>query len=681
MVHNAKSLQLTSALHPQIYPQETATEIKYLPMNILPPIPPSEVPLPTDTLEKGRAVIMDMVRRLPQTPGVYRMIDKKSTVLYVGKARNLQRRVRNYTQIQNLPYRLQRMVSETQLMEIVSTHTEAEALLLEANFIKRYKPRYNILLRDNKSYPFILISGDHPAPCITKHRGAQKRKGNYFGPFASVWAVNRTINALQRAFLIRNCSDTVYAARTRPCLQYQIKRCAAPCVGRISEAEYAVLIQQAHDFLSGRHSQLQRELAALMQAASDIQAYEVAARYRDRIQALTFIQGRQDIHVEGLAEADILGVYQAGGQTCIEVFFFRGGQNYGSRAYFPSHDENLTAEAVTMAFIAQFYHDKPPPRQILTNIMPDDAELLEQALSLRAERKLVLRAPKRGAKAKLVAHAVNNAGAALSRHMAENASQDSLLEGVARLFGLKDPPQRIEVYDNSHIQGSIAYGAMIVAGREGLMKGQYRKFSIKGARNQVRNSKLTMAAGPADGFTPGDDYAMMREVLTRRFTRALRQDLERQTGIWPDLILVDGGKGQLAAARLVLKDLGIIDHVFLVAIAKGPDRNAGLEKLYLPNQEPIQLESHDPILYYLQRLRDEAHRFAITTHRAGRQKRLTSNPLDEIFGIGAKRKKSLLHHFGSARAVSRAGMADLEAVEGINHLVAQKIYDHFNHNG
>jgi len=647
-------------------------------------------------LDRGLEVIRDTVRRLPQSPGVYRMLDAAGDVLYVGKARNLQRRVTSYTQIPRLPYRLQRMVSETVLMEVVSTHTEAEALLLESNFIKRYMPRYNVLLRDDKSFPFILITGDHEAPQVTKHRGARKRDGDYFGPFASAGAVNRTITALQRAFLLRNCSDSVYASRTRPCLQYQIKRCAAPCVGRISEADYRGMVDEARAFLSGKRKGLQRDLAARMQEASDALDFETAARYRDRIRALTFIQGHQDINVEGVEEADVLGVHQAGGQTCVEVFFFRGGQNYGSRAYYPSHDRDMDAADVLASFIAQFYDDKPPPRAILTNVAPAEAELIGEALALRANRKVELLVPKRGAKAKLVEHAVNNAREALGRRLAESASQRTLLEGVARVFGLDQPPQRIEVYDNSHIQGTGAYGAMIVAGPDGLMKNQYRRFAIKGAAPagglaeedpgppagmaEEQAAYDTGAPSPA-GYSAGDDFAMMREVLTRRFARILKEDPARETAAWPDLVLIDGGQGQLTVAREVLDELGLTDEITVAAIAKGPERNAGRERFFLPDADPFQLEPRDPILYYLQRLRDEAHRFVIETHRAKRQKQIGANPLDEIDGIGAKRKKALLHHFGSARAVSRAGLADLEAVEGISSTVARRVYDHFHPQG
>lgn len=677
-------------------------------------------------LDRGLGVIRDTVRRLPQSPGVYRMIDAAGDVLYVGKARNLQRRVTSYTQLPRLPYRLQRMVAETELMEVVSTHTEAEALLLESNFIKRYMPRYNVLLRDDKSFPFILITGDHAAPQITKHRGARTRDGDYFGPFASAGAVNRTITALQRAFLLRNCSDAVYNARTRPCLQYQIKRCAAPCVGRIDTADYRALVDEARAFLAGRRKGLQRDLADRMQAASAVLDFETAARYRDRIRALTFIQGHQDINVEGVEDADIMGVHQAGGQTCVEVFFFRGGQNYGSRAYFPTHDRELAAADVLASFIAQFYDDKPPPRLVLTNVTPADVGLIAEALGLRANRKVEIAEPKRGPKAKLVGHAVNNAREALGRRLAESASQRTVLEGVARVFGLDGPPQRIEVYDNSHIQGRHAYGAMIVAGPEGLMKNQYRKFAIKGTapgstgpgedapdtgdgapdaagthpgahqepapgRRRAGMAEAAQAAyvpepdtgdagrqGGGTAAAAGDDIAMMREVLTRRFSRMLKEDPERTTAVWPDLVLIDGGAGQLTVARDVLAELGLDGAIAVAAIAKGPDRNAGRERFFLPDAEPFQLAPRDPTLYYLQRLRDEAHRFVIETHRAKRQKQIGANPLDEIEGIGAKRKKALLHHFGSARAVSRAGLSDLEAVAGISKTVAKRVYDHFH---
>ena len=639
-------------------------------------------------LKRGIDVIQNQVRTLPGSPGVYRMIDSNGDVLYVGKARNLKKRVSNYAQIVRLPYRLQRMVSETVLMEVVTTHTEAEALLLESNFIKRYMPRFNVLLRDDKSFPYILITGDHAFPQVVKHRGARSRDGDYFGPFASAGAVNRTITALQRAFLLRNCSDAVFAARNRPCLQYQIKRCAAPCVGYVRESEYGELVQEARAFLSGKSVDVQQEFGARMQAASDSLDFETAARYRDRIRALTFIQGRQDINVEGLGDADVMGLHQAGGQTCIEVFFFRGGQNYGSRAYFPSHDRNMAAEDVLAAFIAQFYDDKPAPPQLLLGEMPADAELIGEALGLRAGHRVALHCPRRGDKRKLVDHATDNAREALGRRLAESASQRKLLEGVATALGLESAPERIEVYDNSHNRGSSAYGAMIVAGPDGFVKAGYRKFGIRGAQGQTERARKADAEAPSvglaedqapyqAGYSPGDDYAMLREVLTRRFGRALKEDPERDGEGWPDLVMIDGGAGQLSVAREVLQDLGV-DDIPVVAIAKGPDRDAGRERFFLPDREPISLEPRDPVLYFLQRLRDEAHRFAIGAHRTGRAKQIARSTLDDIPGIGARRKKALLLHFGSARAVARAGLSDLEKVEGINRTVAQRVYAHFH---
>ncbi len=601
------------------------------------------------------------LERLPSAPGVYRMIDGKGEVLYVGKARNLKKRVASYTSPGRLGPRLHRMVADTAAMEFVVTHTEAEALLLESNLIKRLRPRYNILLRDDKSFACILVTADHDFPRVLKHRGAQSRPGDYFGPFASTWAVNRTLTALQRAFLLRSCSDAVFAARTRPCLLHQIKRCSAPCVGRIGVAEYAALVAEARDFLKGGSQQVQQELARRMEAASEKLEYEDAARYRDRIRALTAVQSHQDINLAAIGDADVVAVEQSGNATCVQVFFFRAGCNYGNRAYYPDNAAGESAEAVLEAFIGQFYENRqPPPLLLLSHALPNQA-LVEEALSLRAPRRVAVATPQRGAKLNLVRQALDNARDALARRLGESASQRRLLEGLARLLDLEAAPERIEVYDNSHVGGTEAMGAMIVAGAEGLIKSAYRKFRI---RNE------------ADAAA-GDDYAMMREVLSRRFGRALAEDADRSRGQWPDLILIDGGAGQLAAVRQVLQDLGVVD-VAVAAIAKGPERNAGRERIFLPDRPPLQPAPRDPVLFFLQRLRDEAHRFAIGSHRARRTAKLSHSTVDEIPGIGPRRKKALLHHFGSVRAVERAGLADLEAVPGISRSIAQKIYDWFH---
>ena len=615
--------------------------------------------LTAETLSAGVATIQGHLKTLPSGPGVYRMLDAAGDALYVGKANNLRKRVTAYTQTGKHPARLLQMIAETVAMEFVVTRSEVEALLLEANLIKRLRPRYNVLLRDDKTFPHILIASDHPFAQVSKHRGAQKRPGTYFGPFASAGAVNRTITALQRAFLLRACPDTVFSSRTRPCLQYQIKRCTAPCVGLVDDAQYAAQVEQAVDFLSGRSQAVQARLAAEMLAASDQLDFETAARLRDRIKALAAIQAHQDINAERIGDADAMAAHQAGGQTCIQVYFFRGGRNYGTRAYFPSHDKHLDAAAVLTAFIGQFYDNKPAPRLVLVSHRLAEGALIAEALSLNAGHNVVLSPPQRGEKRRLIDHALANAREALARRMAAGSSQRKLLEGVAAAFGLDQMPQRIEVYDNSHISGTDAVGAMIVAGPEGLMKNAYRKFTIK------------------SDIAPGDDYAMMREVLTRRFSRALREDPDREGGEWPDLVIIDGGQGQLAIAGEVLAELGIAD-LPVVAIAKGPERNAGRERFFQPDRPPYGLEPRDPVLYFLQRLRDEAHRFAIGTHRARRAKQVGRSPIDEIAGIGPRRKKSLLLHFGSAREVARASLEDLQAVDGVSKSVAKKIYDHFN---
>lgn len=613
-------------------------------------------------LNRGLSVIQAHVKTLPTSPGVYRMLNDAGDALYVGKAKNLKHRVTSYTQIGRHPARLMRMIAETTAMEFVVTASEVEALLLEANLIKRLKPRYNVLLRDDKTFPHILIASDHPFPQVTKHRGTQKRPGNYFGPFASAGAVNRTITALQRAFMLRNCSDAVFASRSRPCLQYQIKRCTAPCVGYVDEATYADQAAQAQDFLAGRSQKVQQHFADAMVEAADKLDFEAAARYRDRIRALASVQSHQDINVEGFNEADAISCYGTGGQSCVQVYFVRAGRNYGTRAYFPSHDKGMDPAEILSAFVGQFYDDKPPPKLILLSHSIPEQELLAEALSVHAGHKVSVLAPQRGAKKRLIDHAMTNANEALARRLAESASQNKLLAGVAEAFGLEGSPARIEVYDNSHIGGTNAIGAMIVAGPEGFQKNAYRKFTIK------------------TEIAPGDDYAMMREVLSRRFARALKEDPDRSAKTWPDLVVIDGGQGQLAVVMSVLDDLGIGD-VPIVSIAKGPDRNAGRERFFMPDRPAFSLPTKDPILYYLQRLRDEAHRFAIGTHRAKRQKQIGRTVIDDVPGIGPRRKKALLMHFGSGKAVGRASIADLEAVDGISRTVAKKIYDHFNPNG
>ena len=609
-------------------------------------------------LVRGTGVIEAHLKQLPSSPGVYRMLDANGDALYVGKASNLKKRVASYAQTAKLAYRLSRMVSETETMEFVTTHTEVEALLLESNLIKRLKPRYNIRLLDDKSFPYILVTGGHDFPRAVKHRGARNAPGQYYGPFASAQAVARTLVALQRAFLLRNCSDSMFATRTRPCLQYQIKRCAAPCVARIDKQAYGALVDQARDFLGGHSREVQERLAGEMRSASEATDFEQAARLRDRIKALAHVQGHQDINVAALDEADVIAAHQQGGQTCVQVFFFRGGGNYGNRAYFPNHDKNDEPAAVLAAFLGQFYDNKSPPRLILLSHDVPEQALIAEALAVKAGHAVELSTPKRGAKLNLVENADINARDALGRRLAEGSSQRKLLEGLAAAFGLEGPPARIEVYDNSHIQGRDAYGCMIVAGPDGFMKGQYRKFLIREAK-------------------PGDDYAMMHEVLNRRFARAVKEDPERANGTWPELVLIDGGQGQLGVAEEVLGELGI-DDVALAAIAKGPDRDAGNEQFFLPGKAPMRLEPRDPVLYFLQRLRDEAHRFAIGTHRAKRLKGVVRSALDEVPGIGGKRKRALLEHFGSAKAVAAAGLSDLESVKGISGAVAKKIYDHFH---
>ena len=643
----------------------------------------------------GVATIREALRSMPASPGVYRMLDRRGDALYVGKARTLKSRVQNYAHPAGLSNRLRRMIAETAAIEIVVTHTEAEALLLECNLIKRLMPRYNVLLRDDKSFPFIHLTAGHDFPQLTKFRGARTKEGSYFGPFASAGSVNRTLVTLQKAFLLRSCSDAVFATRARPCLLYQIKRCSAPCVGYIAREDYAALIEQAYTFLSGRSDDVQQRLAAEMEGAANALDFEAAALVRDQIRALSLVQGHQDIHVAGVVDADVIAAHQEGGQTCVQVFFFRGGQNWGNRAYFPSHDRQLSVEEVLTSFVGQFYDNRAKPPLVLLSHRLIEQDLVEEALSLGGPR-ITLAVPQRGDKKRLIDRIIATAREALGRRLAESASQRQLLDGVAAAFGIDRPLHRVEVYDNSHIQGTNAVGAMIVAGPEGLVKNGYRKFTIRGSA-LTRPAPLSCTAeegrelreggeGPlatdirAGDSAGGDDYAMMREVLMRRFARAIKEDPERDRGTWPDLILIDGGQGQLNIARGVLEELGIAD-VAIVGIAKGPDRNAGRERFFLPGRAPFSLDPRDPVLYFLQRLRDEAHRFAIGTHRAKRTKALGRSPLDEIGGVGARRKQSLLHHFGSARAVARAGLGELERVSGINKTVAKKIYDHFHPDG
>ncbi len=656
----------------------------------------------------GRAAIARAIKHAPSGPGVYRMLGPDGTVLYVGKAKSIKRRIVAYTRPTGLTARIMRMVAATAEMEFVSTGTETEALLLEANLIKQLRPRFNVLLRDDKSFPYILITKDHVSPQITKHRGARNRPGDYYGPFASVWAVNRTINALQKAFLVRSCSDSFYEARTRPCLLFQIKRCAGPCTGEVSHTDYAEYVREAREFLSGRSKAVKEQLAREMEGASQELEFERAAALRDRLAALSAVQGTQGINPRSVEEADVFAIHQEGGATCVQVFFFRTGQNWGNHALYPRADRTLDIGEVLESFLAQFYEDKPCPRLILLSHDVAERELLEEALATRAGHRVEIAAPKRGEKRELVEHALQNAREALGRKLAESASQARLLEELARAFALEGTPRRIEVYDNSHIMGSNAVGGMIVAGPEGFAKSQYRKFNI-------RSTELT----------PGDDYGMMREVLTRRFSRLLKEnpragafpspsprggegavaaepdsatpftdplrgisladgesegaevEASAAASAWPDLLLIDGGPGQLKAAQETLAGLGVTD-VPMVGVAKGPDRDAGRETFYVEGREPFRLEPRDPVLYFVQRLRDEAHRFAIGSHRARRKKDLTQGGLQEIPGIGPTRKRALLHHFGTLKAIERASLADLEGVPGVNAATARAVYDFFH---
>ena len=643
------------------------------------PVDPAADPLPAEgTLAAGTGVIANYVKTLPRKPGVYRMIDAKGDVLYVGKARVLKSRVASYTQPTRLSTRLMRMVQATVAMEFVVTNSEAEALLLENNLIKRFKPRFNVLLRDDKSFPYIVIRRDHPWAQLAKHRGVRNETDEYFGPFASAGAVNRTLYTLQRAFPLRSCSDSIFANRTRPCLQYQIKRCVAPCVGRVTDEEYATIVDDVRGFLGGKSHEVQEHLSQRMETASANLEFERAAVLRDRIRALTAIQAHQSIEITGIEEADVFAAYEEGGQVCVQVFFVRAGNNLGNKAYFPSHGKELEIGEILSSFVGQFYSGRPVPREILVSHTLPEVDLLSAALSLSASRRIEIICPQRGPRRDLMEHALDNAREALGRRVAESASQRKLLEGVAQAFGLEAPPQRIEVYDNSHIQGSDAVGGMIVAGPEGFNKNQYRKFNIRtAAAPGVVPSPDDAAAGT---ITAGDDFGMMREVLTRRFKRALKEDPERDKGLWPDLVLIDGGLGQLNVALEVFAELAI-DDVALVSIAKGPDRDAGRERFFIPGRPPFALEPRDPVLYFLQRLRDEAHRFAIGTHRTRRSMGISRSGLDEVPGIGASRKRALLNHFGSARAVATATLEDLQAVPGVSRTMAKKIYDHFRSGG
>jgi len=627
--------------------------------------------VPEGPLAIGHAAIEQAVRLAPTSPGVYRMLNAANDVLYVGKAKNVRKRLASYARVAAVqPARIMRMIAACVSIEIVSTSTETEALLLEANLIKQLRPRFNVQLRDDKSFPYILITGDHWAPQILKHRGAQTRPGTYFGPFASAGAVNRTITALQRAFLIRSCTDGFFESRTRPCLLYQIRRCSGPCTGEIDFPGYTELVREAKDFLSGRSHLVKQELAGEMEKASAELAFETAALYRDRLAALSAIQSQQGINPRTVQEADVFAIHQEGGYSCVEVFFFRTGQNWGNRAYFPRAEKSFTAEEVLASFLAQFYDDKPPPKLILLSHQIEECELLANALSIKAGFKVEVSTPQRGEKKELVAHALTNAREALGRKLADTATQGRLLQGLVTTLGLPHLPRRIEVYDNSHIQGTNAVGAMIVAGSDGFLKNQYRKFNIK-----------------SEGLTPGDDYAMMREVLQRRFKRLLTPAAEGDAAKpkadddsfpqWPDLVIIDGGRGQLNAVREIFDGFGLT-QVSLLAVAKGPDRDAGRETLFMPGREPLKLEPRDPVLYFIQRLRDEAHRFVIGSHRKLRKKDIREAGLQEIPGIGPSRKRALLHHFGTLKEIERASIADLGKVPGVSAESARKIFEFFH---
>ena len=613
---------------------------------------------PTSPLT-GHDLISDYLTRLDGSPGVYRMLDSESRVLYVGKAKSLKNRVASYARLQGHSARISRMISETSSMMFLTTKTETEALLLEQNLIKQLKPKYNVLLRDDKSFPNILVSHEHGFPQIKKHRGAKREKGNYYGPFASAGAVNRTLNQLQRFFLLRDCSDSQFEARTRPCLQYQIKRCCAPCVGYVKADEYVKLVRDAERFLGGKSTRIQAELAQDMLSASENMEFERAAALRDRIKAMTQVQTSQGINPQGVPEADVIALHMEGGQACVQVFFIRGNQNWGNRDYYPRIVGDISITEVMQAFVGQFYADRDPPRMVLLSDPIEDQSLMAEALTAKLGRKVKIALPIRGEKLELVTGAKRNARESLARRMSESASQIRLLKGLAEAFDLPKPPQRIEVYDNSHIQGTNAVGGMIVAGPEGMIKSQYRKFNIKG-----------------DDITPGDDFGMMKEVLGRRFSRLLKEDPERKSEAWPDLLLIDGGAGQVSAVRDIMREWGVND-IAMIGVAKGIDRNAGKEEFYRTGKPVVALRQNDPVLYFVQRLRDEAHRFAIGTHRAKRAKSNMKNPLDDIDGVGPKRKKALLAHFGSAKAVIRANLVDLKAVEGVSDAMAEIIFNHF----
>jgi excinuclease ABC subunit C len=608
---------------------------------------------------KGAALIKDEVKRLPDRPGVYRMMGEDGEVLYVGKARSLKKRVIQYAQGRFHTQRIAHMVDQTRSMEFVTTRTETDALLLEINLIKQLKPRFNVLLRDDKSFPEIVIRREHPAAQLRKHRGAHTIKGDYFGPFASAHSVTKTLNTLQKAFLLRSCSDSVYESRTRPCMLHQIKRCSAPCTGLIALDDYAGLVEQAEDFLRGKSRAVMGKMAAEMQAASDDMEFELAARLRDRIRALASVAQETSVNPETLEEADVFALHSEGGQACVQVFFFRAGQNWGNRAYFPRVDRTDEDPDVMAAFLGQFYDDKPIPKLILVNVLPAEQALLQEAFAQKSGRKVEISRPQRGEKRQLVEHAFTNSREALGRKMAESSAQTKLLAGVCEAFGLEGNPERIEVYDNSHIMGTNAVGGMIVAGPEGFQKSQYRKFNIKGT-----------------DLTPGDDFGMMKEVLRRRFGRLVKEEEAGEDTVRPDLVLIDGGAGQIAAVMEVMADLGV-DDIPVVGVAKGQDRDAGMERFFVPGKEPFRLDHKSPVLYYLQRLRDEAHRFAIGTHRARRAIDMKKNPLDEIDGVGPGRKRALLHAFGSARGVSRASVEDLLKVDGVSAPLAERIYNYF----
>ena len=611
----------------------------------------------------GANLILKYVRQLDASPGVYRMLDAQARVLYVGKARNLKARVSNYARPTGHSSRIARMISETAQMMFLTTKTETEALLLEQNLIKQLKPRYNVLLRDDKSFPNILVTKDHEFPQIKKHRGAKKEKGAYYGPFASAGAVNKSLNQLQRVFQLRNCSDAMFETRTRPCLQYQIKRCSGPCVGRISARDYRASVKDAQRFLSGKSTEIQERLASQMAQASEAMEFERAAALRDRIRAMTQVQTNQGINPRTVNEADVIALHIEGGQACVQVFFIRANQNWGNRDFYPRISADHSHAEVLEAFVGQFYSSKEAPRQLILSHDIENADLVSAALSEAAGRKVELIYPQRGEKFELVSGALRNAKESLALRMSETATQAKLLRGIAEAFDLDDAPKRIEVFDNSHIQGAHAVGAMIVSGPDGFLKNQYRKFNIRGYN-----------------LTPGDDFGMMKEVMTRRFTRLIKEDPGRTSESWPDLLLIDGGAGQVSAVAEILETLGVED-VPMVGVAKGVDRDHGKEEFYIPGRSVFALQRNDPVLYFVQRMRDEAHRFAIGTHRAKRAKAISANPLDDIAGIGASRKRALLAHFGSAKAVSRANLADLKAVDGISAAMAEKIYDFFHEKG